>query len=266
MAGECGPVFLGGCPRSGLTLLRVMLDAHPNISCGPDSDVISIARVARDLRANLGELHARDFHLPPARTGASFAEAISAILITRARAFGKLWTAEKSPMNLLFFEDYAAMFPAARFIHVVRDGRDVAASLVARAWKDPRNGAVFDYCASAEGAARYWKGLAGAGLALERKLGGRILRIRYEDLAAAGEATLRTVCAFLGETYFEEMPLFHRRTLDLAGMEIESAAALKEPLGARHVGRAERDFDRAQIGRIESLARAELAGFGYLPE
>ena len=43
------PIFLGGCPRSGLTLLRVMLDAHPEISCGPDSGVLSLARAARDL-------------------------------------------------------------------------------------------------------------------------------------------------------------------------------------------------------------------------
>ncbi len=266
MTGERGPVFLGGCPRSGLTLLRVMLDAHPGISCGPESGVLSVARAARDIRASLGALHARDFHLPPEHTRASFAEAISAILAARMRAAGKGRVAEKSPLNLLFFEDYAAMFPAARFIHVVRDGRDIAASLIARAWKDPRSGKVFDYCASAEGAARYWKGLARFGLSIERTLGGRVMRIRYEDLAMSGEAALRAACAFLEEPYTDDMLRFHRRALDLAGVEIESEAALKEPLGARFVGRAVRELDRDQIGRIENIAGAELAAFGYLPK
>lgn len=257
-------IFLGGCPRSGLTLLRVMLDAHPHISCGPDSGVLSIARAARDLRATLGDLHARDFHLPPEAVRANFADAIGAILASRARAFGKRRVTEKSPMNLLFFEDYAAMFPSARFVHVVRDGRDVAASLVARAWKDPRSGHVFDYCASAEAAARYWKGLARLGLAAERKLGGRLLRIRYEDLAANGEATLRKLCALIEEPYADAMLRFHERPQDLAGMECEGAAALQEPPSARFVGRYVRELDRAAIGRIESVAREELAAFGYL--
>ncbi|NWG71795.1 MAG: sulfotransferase [Parvularculaceae bacterium] len=262
MTRDRGPIFLGGCPRSGLTLIRVMLDAHPRISCGPDSGVLSIARAARELGETLGDLHARDFHLPPEEVRANFADAIARILGARAQG-AKARFAEKSPLNLLFFEDYAAMFPAARFIHVVRDGRDVAASLLARAWKDPRTGRVFEYCASAEGAARYWKGMVRLGLSAETALGRRVLRVRYEDLAAAPEPTLRALCAFLDEPYAAEMLRFNERALDLAGMEGESAAALKERVSPRFVGRHARELGPGDVARIGEIARDELDALGY---
>lgn len=257
------PIFLGGCPRSGLTLLRVLLDGHPDISCGPDSGVVSLVRAARDLRESLGDLHARDFDLPRDKVRANFAVAIDAIVGARARAEGKARWAEKSPMNLLFFEDYAAMFPAARFVHIVRDGRDVVASLLKRGWKDPRTGRLFDYCASAEAAARYWKGLVAIGLAAERSLGSRVFRLTYEDLAARPQPMLTALCAFMNAPNAPAMLEFHGRELRLAGMETENAAELRRPINARQVGRHAREMTTSDIARVESVAGPELAALGY---
>jgi hypothetical protein len=262
-AGERGPIFLGGCPRSGLTLLRVMLDSHPQISCGPDSGVVSLAQAARNIGTTLGALHARDFLLPPEQVRANFARAIGAILNARRDALQRSLAAEKSPMNVLFFEDYAAMFPSARFLHVVRDGRDVAASLVGRGWKDPRTGRLFDYCASPEGAIRYWKGLAAAGLAAERALGGRLLRVRYEDLVRDPEKALRAACAFLNIPYTVQFLLFFERPADLAGMELESAAGFKAPVHGGQIGRSRTELPPAALRHIESVAANELRALGY---
>lgn len=157
------------------------------------------------------------------------------------------------------------MFPGARFIHLVRDGRDVAASLVERAWRDPRSGRLFDHCASLEAAVRYWQGLAAIGLAAERALGPkRVLRLAYETLARTPEAELQRLCAFIGVPYAAQMLEFHQRPLALAGMELESAAALRRPVHSEFIGQRPKSHTGPDAARIAAIAGPELAALGYV--
>lgn len=259
------PIFAGGCPRSGLTLLRVILDGHSDVSCGPDAGVIGLVRAAEDFSRTLGPLHRDSFALPEDQVRSNFARAISRILTARANAAGKPRVAEKSAMNVLFFKPLFTLYPDAKFIHVVRDGRDVAASLLARRWRDPRSGRVFDYCADAGVAGRYWSELVKIGLEAERGLGpANVFRLAYEDLANAPEPTLRKAFAFLGLDDRPETLRFHARNLDLVGIELESAATLSRPINADAVGRWRRDLSPKQVAAVERSAGAELAALGYL--
>lgn len=265
-AGEttAGPVILGGCPRSGLALLRTVLDSHPEIACGPDAGFEAFARLERDLDAASGAVYAEVLGLDRAMRRAIFGRAVLSLAQGRSRAAGKRIAGMKSPMNVLFFSDFAAMMPDALFVHVVRDGRDVAASLLERRWTDPRTGRVFDHCASAGAAMQYWRSLVHLGLAEEEKLGPRrILRVRYEDLVSNAAGTLDEICRFLGVVFDPDTLQRRPERSALAGLERESADGLVRPLHDERVGRFRKDFDSGAVLALEKIGGDALARLGY---
>lgn len=260
------PVFFGGCPRSGLTLLRAIMDGHPGFSAGPDAWLPSIVRTAQDFESTLGRLLETEFSLDAAAVCGAFASAVAAILSGRvapgsAKPGARL--VEKTPLNVLGFPKLAELFPDALFVHVVRDGRDVVASLLERAWTDPRSGRPLPQCANAAGAAKYWLQLAQVGISAEHALRGRIMRLSYEDLVLQPEPTLRQLTDFLGAPFSEEMLSFHRRSIALEGMEQDSARGLKQPLNASSVGRWRRDLDAAALAEVLAGAEPMLAALRY---
>lgn len=258
-----GPVFLGGCPRSGLALLGASLDTHPDISCGPDAGLLGLTLAARDFALTLGELHEEHFDLPPERVSANFGAAIGRILDARRVRLGKKRVAEKSALNVLVFNDLARLFPDAQFIHCVRDGRDVAASLLERQWRDPNTGGIFAHCADAGAAARYWAGLASIGLGAEQALGERVLRVAYEDLARAPKATLTRVLKFLDIDWDDRVLALHERN-DLRDFDRETAERFRLPIHDGYAGRWRRDLDAAQLAAVEANAGPALKQFGYV--
>lgn len=235
------PIFIGGCPRSGLSLLGGVLDSHREISCGPDAGLLGLVLASRDFAATFGELHEEHFHLPPESVRANFAKAISSILDARRKRDGKTRIAEKSALNAIVFKDLARLFPEARFIHCVRDGRDVVASLLQQQWRDPRTGNIFAHCSDPAAAARYWSALTAIGLDAEQVLGKRVQRVAYEDLAAKPKVTLKRLFDFLGVE---------------AGKNFE-------PMHDGSVGRWRRDLSAMQLRAVESVAGPMLKRLGY---
>jgi protein-tyrosine sulfotransferase len=258
------PIFIGGAPRSGLTLLRLMMDAHPAISCGPDTGHVALTMTAKNFEATLGSLHRDHFFLEREAVRASFAKALSDPMAQRAAVLGKRRWADKTALGVLVFEQLAKLFPTAQFIHVVRDGRDVAASLLERRWRSPA-GALFDQCANPAGAARYWASIVTLGMQAEESaaLAGRILRIRYEDLCAHPEEALRAACRFLGEDFDPEMLRIETRNPPLAGMELETADRLRRPVNKDAVGRWRRDLAPADAAIIRSAFASIFDKLGY---
>ena len=126
---------------------------------------------------------------------------------------------EKTPANLLEFRALLEIFPEARFVFVLRDPRDVAASMkeVARRHREggrPPPAYCRDALASAEEIARYWaEGRAALDAAPER-----VTAVHYEDVVAEPEAQARRLCAALGLDYDPAMPRIEEApSADLAG-------------------------------------------------
>ena len=116
---------------------------------------------------------------------------------------GKRRWAEKTPLNVRHLAWIFRHFPNARFIHVLRDGRDVVCSLrshpvrrfVDGAWASvPQNRSVASCI-------RQWLTLTGEGM--RWRADPRYLEVRYEDLVQDPEATMRRVMAFVGEPFDE---------------------------------------------------------------
>ncbi|HYH62150.1 MAG TPA: sulfotransferase, partial [Solirubrobacterales bacterium] len=216
--------FVVGVGRSGTTLLRLMLDAHSTMAVPPETHFFgslldASGRVrfgpAQALAAITEDQHRRwnDFGLEPAELMARF-EAIPRFNITDAlRAFYELYAekqgkerwGDKTPDYIKRMRRIKRVLPEARFIHVIRDGRDVALStnkrIIERGHRDPL---------PAKRSARRWRNRIEKARADGPKLG-EYLEIRYEDLVTDTEPTLRRVCQFI-ELEFEPAMLRYHET------------------------------------------------------
>ena len=260
-------VFAGGAPRSGLTLMRAVFNAHPHVFCGPDSGVLPGLSIQwRDIASQLGDLHEDHFSISRQDVRDNFARAISSVLDQSPAALDKDVIVEKTPLNVLTFEDLAALFPHAKFIHVVRDGRDVAASLLARDWRNPHTGAPFPHVTDAGAAADYWNGLAALGRKAEQAIDDpqRFFTLRYEDLAARPKRAIKALFEFL-ETPFDPAVLrFYENDMPLVGIERDSAARLRQPISDDRVDRWRDDLSPERREVVERRANGMLRAFNYI--
>ena len=216
------PIFVVGCPRSGTTMLRLMLDAHPELAIPPESHFIPlVARVrarydqpsgvdAEHLAADVMRgIRFRDWRLPPEtvrvairkRRPATLADAIECFFVAYADAHGKTRWGDKTPGYSIELPLISELFPEAVFVHLIRDGRNVALSLM-EVPRPPRSFAE---------AAQVWRSRVSTGRADGRTLGPeRYLELRYEALVDDPESALRAICAMAALEYTPAMLAYHR--------------------------------------------------------
>jgi hypothetical protein len=181
------PIFVVGCQRSGTTLLRLMLDSHPAIACGPET------RFLRDLERITGaDWHRLErFGFPREYWLTKVGELFGSFQADYAAGRGKRRWADKSPLYALILDYLWELFPDAQVVHLIRDPRDVTAS----------HRSAFGY-KSALGAPRKWRRYLDA---VRRSAAGvdpaRYHELRYEALVADREATMRELLDFLGESW-----------------------------------------------------------------
>ena len=217
------PVVILGVSRSGTTLLKEMLDQHPSLAIPPESyfipqlwdrhgewpdperfvtDIGRLARV-REWGVTPADVRERISERP------SFADAIRAIYQAYADTRGKPRFGDKTPAYMQRLDVLERAFPDAQYVHLVRDGRDAGLSFIEMRrrprfnWARPRSLAAFAalWRREVEGARRFGRELAP----------GRYLELRYEDLVADPELTLRELCGFLGLEFDPGMLGYQRR-------------------------------------------------------
>ena len=260
------PVVILGAPRSGVSLLAALLDAHPHLASGPDLPcLVTILRQWRELERTLGVNHARNFGLQPSRRRGAFRAAIESLLRPRLQLTGKRRFVIQSFAGVVCPELFHAMFPQARFLLVLRDPRDVAASLLRCDWRVPGQDARLPCTTGAQPAVEQW--LASVRIALERSGplldAGRMLVLHYEDLCAAPARTLARVGSFLGEA--APSP---RVTAESAALVTATASNPHPPLrtGAvtrDAVGRGARELRAADLDVIERIGGTLMTALGY---
>ncbi|GEM_PF-740666 len=253
-------VFIGGAGRSGTTLLRVMLDAHPAIHCGPEVKVLpKLARLREAWAASLGSA-LLDAGIDAQGLDDAFRAFVRTLL--RGRAPGAQRIAEKTPHNAASMAVLGSLFPRARFLHVVRDGRAVAASLQRQAWRDPSTGQPLAQCQDLVAGAQYWKQLLLTARHQAALLPGRVLEVRYELLVAEPERELRRVLAFLGEAWNPAV-LEHTNSTAVLPAAESSSKDVSQPVYAHAVDRWRRELSTGQIAEVEATCGDVLELLGY---
>ena len=279
--------FIVGVPRSGTTLLRLMLDAHPDLAIPPETNFIHLAAEACEgasdpRQAFLETVTARgrwrDLHIEEASLARSVAviepfdlgEALRALYRLYAEKFGKPRWGDKTPHYVRRMRLIRGLLPEAHFIHIIRDGRDVALSV-----KDLWFGAN-----SVEEAARRWRGSIEKARRHARELP-HYLEIRYEDLVSDTEPTLRKICDFIDLPWNRSILDYHTTADERLGeMERDSTAPSGEvlrrgeeriaihslasqPPQRDRIGRWRREMTAADRQRFEGVAGETLRELGY---
>jgi hypothetical protein len=286
-AGPPAP-FIVGVARSGTTLLRLMLDAHPDLAIPPEThfipkvikacdepgnphdrvfELLTTHRRWPDYGLDAAELRDRLDRIDPLSAG----DALRAFYGLYAEHHGKPRWGDKSPSYVRRMRRVASALPEAHFVHLVRDGRDVALSQVEVDFGPDEVAAV----------ARRWV----EGIAKARRQARRVsyLELRYEDLVADPEPSLRRVCEFVELPWDAAMLDYHEGARDRmaevtrdfergdgaaipAAVRASRHTRVAEPPQRERAGRWRTDMSAADRETFEAVAGELLADLGYKVE
>jgi hypothetical protein len=282
-----GVPFVVGTPRSGTTLLRLMLDAHPEIAIPSETHFITDVVRAFQMRRmdaqrliNLLVAHNRwgDFHLDPDELRTRFERIEPLNAADAVRAFYRLYAekqakprwGDKTPGYVKKLRTIGKLFEEARPIHIIRDGRDVALSMLSMNWGPD----------TVEKAAEVWERRirsarqAAAGLPHYKE-------VRYENLIEDTEPVLRGVCEYIEVDFEVAMLDYHRSAADRlkekerdlhktgkvklqpAAARMASHALATRPPQTDRLARWRTEMSAEDVTTFESVAGELLSELGY---
>lgn len=265
----CKRVFLVGCPRSGTTLLQSMLAANPQIVSFPETHffervspkfaALGLASPRRRDRRRLIEFltevgHPELERLIPRyavtlqRTISAFTDVLDALTLTQHR---EVWV-EKTPNHLHHIDLIERYVSDARFIHMVRNGEDVVASLYEVSTRHPEiwgAPATLDSCVT-----RWIEDLEVTRTHIHRP---NHTLVHYEELLEDAQSVLAWLCEFLEIPYSRDMLTGHSSAVQQLVLESET---WKDSAKAKGLQRPEvRKFDQIFDNQQQAYVRARLA-------
>jgi len=272
--GSVSPFFIIGSPRSGTSLLRKMINGHPALAIPDASHFYMTFYPIRELyypltlEENVAALVSdalKSFHirywLPEISTDDvlacvseySFGGVFEALMRAWTKTQGKKCWGDATPQHVYFWNEILLDFPQAKFLHVVRDGRDVALSY-RKTHFGPKGFAAAAYRWNHE-------------LNIVRELrsvlpGKRLLEIRYEDLHADAGTVLERVCRFLGVEAHPAMLAVSDETN--AGYGAKTVAGYSgAELFCHNSTKWQLEASPREIDIYESIAADNLHSYGY---
>jgi len=251
------PVIIGGCGRSGTTLLLAILGSHPNmfaipfetqVLCPHAYDYVSDPSLATEAHATMSREQL--FKLQMQHHDPSYPIDPSQIerFLTEAKPSHSRWV-EKTPKNVLFFKRLLDVFDQkVKLIHMVRDGRDVVTSI---------HPGRSQYHIPVE----RWVTEVSAGL--ELKDHSCVYTLKYEDLVLRYDETIQALLRFVGEPMHENLQVWTLHTHVKSHDSFHGEEA--KPIYFNAIGRWKDDRHRQRITEFMQNERAlnHLKALGY---
>jgi hypothetical protein len=287
------PFFVIGSPRSGTTLLRLMLTAHPQLVVPPECGFVTwlhpafgawraaefgdsthrsrfATAVCEARKFETWNLAARD--VAEAVSGSTtYAEACASVYRLYAARRGKptaVW-GDKNNYYLSQITLLKTIFPASRVIHIVRDGRDVTCSCREVMSADSSSPYRPSLPVRLEEAAERWANdIRAIRSQLAALRADDSIELRYEDLVCEPTRELPRLCAWLGVDFAPEMLSFHALN---ESEQLEPSVTMDwkrrtlEPPSAATVGRYRTSLTPVEIEAFSRIAGPLLARYGYPP-
>lgn len=276
------PVFIVGCGRSGTTLLRLMLTAHPTISISSEGAYVGALRRKHSSRGDLSNpvnlralyqdlqpeieyekfLNAPDFEQFTewvTQFGASVRSIITFYGTWEARVLGKrvlTWWGDNAPYHVYSIPFFNELFPNCKVLFMVRDPRDVYASR--------RTGFGFDQ-SNLDWMIGQWEKSLLDGLSAGVDLGpSRFKIVRYEKLVSEPREQLHEICSFLGVEYANEMLAYYESEPARVIAQKSHHTNLLKPVFNTSVGRYRQVLSQEEIETIEKGLTTPMTHLGYL--
>jgi hypothetical protein len=278
--------FVCGVTRSGTTLLRLMLDSHPEVAIPGETHWVpklikafERSKQSGDDAATLAIDHKRwgDFHLDghelreriTALHPVTAADSIRAFYMLYAEREGKTRYGDKTPGYMQEMRRIQRVLPEARFVHIIRDGRDVSLSHMRMNWGPE------DY----EQSARLWRNR----IRRAQKIAPTVdhyMEVHFEDIVADTEGSLRRICDYIDLEFDPVMLDYHERAEgrlaekarelprknrpnQTAEARLDSHRLAKEPPRSDRVGMWRERMTEEEISQYEAIAGDFLVKLGY---
>jgi hypothetical protein len=271
------PIFVVGFPRSGTTLLRLMLHSHPRLAIPHETSFLleayhnrkrfgdlTIEANRRNLAQFIVDRKESRFHLlkldgadvterivaaPP-----TLGSCVEAVYRAYADHHGKPRWGDKRPSYVRWLDVVLRMYPNAQIVNLVRDGRDSLASLLDMPWNKQ---GIYYWVAQ-------WVAAVDAAARAERRLSAdAYTKLRYEDLVADPEPHLRRLCDFLGEAYHPGMSEPNRLAESIVPTNRSWHDRTRTPVTTARIGSWAKRMEPWQAQLCETAMGDRLRALGY---
>ena len=264
------PVFIVGMNGSGTTMLADCLSNHPELYIFPretrvlpyflsmaasfgDLSQLPARRKLADEIGRIDHFKIVNRHTPVVLSDRELIDpgisgVINSIFMHFASAAGKLRWGEKTPMHIQHMTLLKKYFPQAKFLHIFRDGRDVAQSFNRR-WKKNPYRTIYR-----------WKEVVKRGRSQGKKLGvDRYMEVSYEKFTEDPERQLREICDFLNLSFHNSLC----RTSGFMHSKRQMDPAIRADSIIPNSGKWKNYFSDEQIAAMEKIAGDYLSILGY---
>tara|TARA_Y100000996_G_scaffold122243_1_gene91856 strand:- start:145 stop:1080 length:936 start_codon:yes stop_codon:yes gene_type:complete len=275
---SCIPFFIIGSGRSGNTLLRSILSGNSDISIPPESYRIPFAikkfhifnnrdwedivpQVLKEFE-DCKEFYTWEIDITDAqkrleniadskRTLSNIFDELFCTYAEKHSPGSKIW-GDKTPMNTLYLDWIGTVFPRSKFIHIIRDGRDVASSYL----KMERYDTILE-------AANRWINSIELAQSFGSKIKENYIEIRYEELVTKPEEVIKDTCDFLDIDYDSKMLDHTKQVKKLGDTDKEHHSNLSKPISSDSVGKWRNNLSESDQESITKLLHKHLQRLGY---
>ncbi len=270
------PIFIVGAPRSGTTLMAVLLDRHSNIAIGPETQFFT-EFIPQNWAQKIPETHEQlvdsalafkriaDFHFDRDQLLHHFKKyeltlpnLLRAMIEVHAIRSSKLRPGEKSPHHLQHIPTILHHFPDAKIICVLRDGRDVVRSLLETPWAIPKNPRRLRlFCIR-------WNDAAEQAIDYRRTLPpDQFMMVKFEDILRQPKSELKKICGFIGDEFEATQLEPAQPSTVIPGWEKQWKSKASEMLDPGRIEAWRKSADQKQIWVMNSMMGSMLEQMGY---
>jgi len=270
------PIFIVGAPRSGTTMLAVLLDRHSKIAISPETQFFTefapqflsqIHTLSNEELVEIAVTHNRIKDLQLNRDVVlgvfnnypkSLTSLLRALIECHAIKNGKIIPGEKTPGHIQHVPDILTAFPNAKVICVIRDGRDVVRSLMNVVWAEPNNPRRFGlFCTQWNHFAKITKQYTQC-FSKEQ-----FLVLKYEEIVESPAKSLRIACDFIGVEY-EQTQLHDTVSSDVVpAWEKEWKSKATRGVDPKRIYAWRQEADCGQVWAMNCMMGRTLKDWGY---
>lgn len=273
------PIFIGGLDRSGKTYLRFMLSGHPNLIFSHRINFwtqyyrkfgrLDVPENLHNCLTELAELkHVRALGIDFTQVNSefamgepSYARLYACIHTQYARMNNKRRWGDQTEQLEQMTQTILSAFPLAKFLHLIRDPRDRYQAILEKN-NITNNSKRPQWRANSLGASTArWLTSASLAKKYQRRFPQSYRIVRYEALVSRPADTLRSICAFLGETYYPEM--IEMRAEKRFTKLPARGSSTPSPLSTDFIGLYRQELTPFEIAFIQQRAGRLMKLFGY---